>query len=130
MADAGLFPTPRAANKSMSTVLSRAKGFREGGVGRLALRRPRPQGRTAAVRPQGGTGMRMQSQQHEPHVRAALDEALRAARGAHAKATERVWRLEERIQALEALMQAEPLDPTTQSVRPCSSLLPRRTAGC
>ena len=62
--------------------------------------------------------MRMQSQQHEPHVRAALVDALRAARGAHAKATERVWHLDERIQALEALMQAEPLDPTTQSVHP------------
>ena len=32
--------------------------------------------------------MKMLSQPHEPHVRAALDEALRAARGAHAKATE------------------------------------------
>ena len=73
--------------------------------------------------------MRMLSQPHEPHVRAALDEALRAARGAHAKATERVWHLDERIQALEALMQAEPLDPTTQSVRPLLVALAKANGG-
>ena len=33
MADAGLYPTSRAANKSMSTVLSRAKDFEKVGSG-------------------------------------------------------------------------------------------------
>ena len=72
--------------------------------------------------------MRMQSQQHEPHVRAALVDALRAARGAHAKATERVWRLDERIQALETLLQAEPLDPP-QSVHPLLVALAKANGG-
>ena len=59
----------------------------------------------------------MQSEPYEPHVRDAIDQALRAARGAHAKATERVWRHAERIRSLEAMLEADPFDPPSDSIR-------------
>ena len=58
-----------------------------------------------------------QNEPYPPAVRDALDQALLAARGAHKKATARVWRQAERIRSLEAMLEADPFDPPTESIR-------------